>query len=252
MTHRLQNLQLVPAQREIPTFDDLVVRMRDDLHFLQLADDFPGFVARECPGIQAIGAVATHQPCRFPLVMPPVGRRGEANQEGFLVSLPASQSDLLHDGSEGARDGTVRLVENDEFEVRQEPILGGLFRKLCIERLDRRDDDMEVADRLGPGLAGPHPGNAQTLPFGAHAGPDLPPCLHGLFAQLVAVRDPQDTACETVTNGFDNGLHRDAGLSRPRREADHPSTLTFSLESIAEHVSHPVYDGALVAMQFRK
>ena len=113
----------------------------------------------------------------------------------------------------------MRLIEGDQLEVRQKFVVIALFREPRLERLDRRDDDMEIARRPRSRLSVPHPGDTKTRRLTADARPHLSPCFHGLLAQLVSVRYPKDTATEAViAHGFNNRLHRDARLA-PTRSA---------------------------------
>ena len=252
MGHRLHRLQLVVVQREITTLDGTVACVCKNAHILQLANHIRRFVAGERAGIQTVTTVSMHQPRSLRLVMSSVGRCGEADQEGLRRPPPARHAQILHDGREGRRDGAMGLVEHDEVDVVQKPVSAEPVRQLGAERLNRRDDDMEVAGRNRLRLPSPHPGNAQALPSTANTGPDLPPCFHGLLAQFVAVRHPEDIAVEAIPHSLDNGLDGDPSLARTGGQADHSAPVTVGGVPVEEHVPCLVDDGPLVDVQWRK
>ena len=108
----------------------------------------------------------------------------------------------------------MRFVEDDNPEVRQEFVLAGRSREFGVERLDRRDNDMESARLLRSRLTGPHPGNTQPGRLGTDARPHLPPSFNRLLAQFISVRHPENAAVKAiVTHRFNNRLHGNARLA---------------------------------------
>lgn len=90
------------------------------------------------------------------------------------------------------------LVEDDQLKIRQKIVFAALSRKSLVERLDGRNDDMEFTRRRPLLLLTPHSGDAEPRSPGTDARPHLSPRLHGLLAQFVPVRNPENATTETV------------------------------------------------------
>lgn len=67
------------------------------------------------------------------------------------------------------------------------------------------------------------------------------------------VRDPKDAAIKAVvTDRFDDGLHRYAGLSGSGRHADHSAPLSAVVITREQHKSDVLDDGLLIVMKRRQ
>ena len=118
-----------------------------------------------------------------------------------------------------------------------------------MECLDCRYHNVQFAGRNWCRLLTPHPRYAQPSGSDTHPGPDLSPRLHGLLAQLIAIRNPEDAATvHAIANRLDNSLDSNARLARARRQAEHSPTRR-SVVAVVNQTDDLINDASLIAVQ---